>query len=58
LIVALVLNSYQNSVFQLLTNIAEVKETSLEVFFIALIGLLPDLWYGYLQGVIRALGLQ
>lgn len=42
----------------LFTNIVEVKQCCTAVVGLAAGGIFPDLWQGYLQGVIKALGIQ
>lgn len=52
------LMTFKNHLIGLFTNIESVKEKCQEVLIFAACGTIPDLWQGYLQGTIKALGIQ
>ena len=49
--------SFKHNLIGIFTNIASVKDKCYEVLIYAAVGTLPDLWQGYLQGTIKALGI-
>lgn len=49
--------TYRDSVIGLFTNIEGVKSKCFEVLIYAAIGTFPDLWQGFLQGTVKALGI-
>ena len=60
IIIALAISAfftYKEYVLDVFTNIKSVKVKCNEVFLYAAIGMFPDLWQGFLQGTIKALGI-
>ena len=49
---------FKHDLIGVFTNIDSVKEKCFEVIIFAACGTFPDLWQGYLQGTIKALGIQ
>lgn len=52
-----ILLTYKESLLQVFTNIESVKAKCDEVLIYAAIGTFPDLWQGFLQGTVKALGI-
>jgi Na+-driven multidrug efflux pump len=48
---------FHNYIIRIFTNIEAVHEIFGNVIVLAVMAALPDMWQGYLQGVIKALGI-
>ena len=48
---------YKKQIIGIFTNIESVKEQCYAVIGIAAMGTFPDMWQGYLQGPVKALGI-
>ena len=52
-----ILYMFHNYIIRIFTNIEAVHEIFGNVIVLAVMAALPDMWQGYLQGVIKALGI-
>jgi len=48
---------FHNSIIKLFTNIIGVQDAFASVIGLAVMATFPDMWQGYLQGIIKALGI-
>lgn len=57
-VVLLLINLGKRQIIELFTEDVEIVDLCADVITIAFFGTFPDLWQGYAQGVVRALGIQ
>lgn len=48
---------FQNYIIKIFTNIIGVQDAFSSVIGLAVLAAFPDMWQGYLQGIIKALGI-